>query len=107
MDFIPAAILSGIAYDCLKNGTALTAQKLKEKLREWLISDEIATAVSQELGQINLTDEMSESLITKKIESSPSLMTILSEIKRDPKINIVNQYHSGSGDNVARDKIVK
>ena len=105
MDFISAALLSGVVYDTLKTGVSITSGIIKDKLKEWLINEEVCKAITKEIQKLELTDEMSESAIEKRINNSPELQSILSEIKRDPN-KVTNQYHSGSGDNVAGNKII-
>jgi uncharacterized membrane protein YheB (UPF0754 family) len=106
MDFISAAILSGIVYDTLKQGVSVTSEIIKDKLKEWVITEEVSKAITSEIHKLELTDEMSESAIEKRINNSPELQSILSEIKRETNIKITNQYHTGSGDNVAGNKII-
>lgn len=104
MDFIEATILSGIAYDMLKYGTSLTANNLKQRLQGWLVNDTVANALEQQLGKLQLTDELSESAIAKKISTADELMALMAQIK--PNSTTIIQTHSGTGDNIAGNKII-
>lgn len=106
MDFLTASILSGVAYDYIKNGLTLSADLLKEKLKDWLISDDIAIAISKELENLELTDEYSERVIERKISESSQLIKLIEAVKPAHKGNTIVQNHHGAGDNVGRDKVV-
>lgn len=105
MDFLTASILSGIAYDAIKHGMMLTTDNLKDRLRDWLMDDSVLFKLSSELEKLSLTDDMSESAIEKRISASPELISILENIKPAVESNTIIQSHSGSGDNIGRDKI--
>jgi len=104
MEFITSAVLSGLLYDMLKHQVSLTADNIKEKLQGWLVDDSIAKSVEIELVKLQLSDEMSESAIANKLASADELAVLLREIKSTTQTTII-QTHSGSGDNVAGDKI--
>ena len=105
MEFITGAVLSGILYDMLKHQVSLTAGNIKEKLQGWLIDDSMANAVETELAKLQLSNVMSESVIVKKLDNSDELIALLKEIKPITQTTII-QSHSGSGDNVAGNKII-
>ncbi len=102
MEFITGAILSGIVYDMLKCGVSLTANNIKVKLQRWIVEDYVAVAIEEELHKLQLSDEISESAIEKKIAASDELTALIEKIK--PNTTII-QTHSGTGDNVAGNKI--
>ena len=106
MDFLTSTILSGIAYDVIKCGMLLTADNLKDRLRDWIIDDSALTVLTGELNKLSLTNEMSESAIERKIVASSELISLLENIKPVSESNTIIQSHSGSGDNVGRDKII-
>jgi hypothetical protein len=107
MDFLSATVLSGITYDILKNGLALNVEHIKERLKGWVGVEIITPQLSTELNKLNLTKEMSEIAIEKHISQSSILLELLSSIKREESKNIIVQHHTGSGDNIGRDKIIK
>lgn len=106
MDFLTGAVLSGITYDMIKCGVILSTDELKERLRDWIIGDSQLLILSNELKKLQLTDEMSETAIERKIAASPELKQLLENIKPASGGNTIIQHHSGSGDNIGRDKII-
>ncbi|MGZ8152658.1 MAG: GapS6a family protein [Methylovulum sp.] len=106
MDFLTSTILSGIAYDVIKCGVLMTTDNLKDRLRDWIIDDYALSVLAGELNKLSLTDEMSESAIERKILSSTELISLLENIKPISEGNTIIQSHSGSGDNVGRDKVI-
>lgn len=106
MDIITGAVLSGITYDILKNQAKISASALKERLKEWLIDEDTAIKLSEELSNLSLSDEMSEKAIQHQVNSSDSILHLLTKIQ--PKHEkTVNQVHIGIGDNIGGNKIIK
>lgn len=105
-EFLASTILSGIAYDIMKCGAILGVDDLKDRLRGWLISDAQLATITYELNKLELTDEMSETAIARKITGSSELKQLLENIKPISEGNTIIQTHSGSGDNIGRDKII-
>jgi len=106
MDFLTSTILSGVAYDMIKCGVILSADNLRENLKDWIIGNTELSGITNELNKLSLTDEMSALAIEKRITASPELKLILESIKPISEGNTIIQHHSGSGDNVGRDKII-
>ena len=113
MDFITTAIIANSAYDIFKSGLKLSGETLKERLGQWLKEALITESVAAELTKLGLNDEMSELAITRRIEQSPEIASLIRNINADvavvaeSTITSVTQNHSGSGDNVAGNKIVQ
>lgn len=105
MDFLTATILSGIVYDLIKQSIAITADHLKQRLNDWIIDEVTALKLASGIQQIDNLEDMSEKAIAAKLQSNPEIESLLSNIK--PAHNIqINQTHTGSGDNIGRDKII-
>ena len=113
MDFITTGIIACSAYDVFKSGLKLSAGMLKERLAQWIKEDFVAEALAQELTKLGISDEMSEVAITRRLSQSPAIAGLISEINSKvaivatSTITSVTQTHSGSGDNVAGNKIAK
>ncbi|WP_019865943.1 GapS6a family protein [Methylovulum miyakonense] len=105
-EFLTSTVLSGITYDIIKCGAMLGVDDLKQRLRGWVISDIELAAMTYELNKLELTDEMSETAIERKITASAELNQLIENIKPSSESNTIIQHHSGSGDNVGRDKII-
>ena len=105
MDIFTSAIASGVIYDMMKNGIAFTAKNIKDKFVGWMIDESSATLIADELKKLNLNDDMSEKAIEKIVNSSLDIQSLFKEIKTDKNADTITQIHSGTGDNVGRDKI--
>ncbi|RDI10768.1 hypothetical protein [Comamonas sp. AG1104] len=111
MDFITTGIIASTAYDLLKMGLKLTAKTIKDRLGTWIKDDVIAVAVSEELTKLGISDEMSEKSIERHLEQSVEISRLIQTINASSAvvapsaITSVSQVHSGSGDNVAGNKI--
>jgi len=105
-EFLTATILSGVTYDMLKYGAILSVETLRERLKNWLIGEQELSLLADGLNNLQLTDEMSETAIERKIAASLELTELLKNIKPTTENNTIIQNHSGSGDNVGRDKII-
>ncbi|NOV29050.1 hypothetical protein [Methylomonas sp. ZR1] len=105
-EFLTATILSGIAYDVMKCGVVLSIDELKQRLKGWLISDTEIVILTDELKNLELTNQMSETAIERRILDSHQIQSIIKNIKPASEGNTIIQHHSGSGDNIGRDKII-
>lgn len=106
MEFLTSTILSGMLYDGFKNGVAVTEKFLKDKLQGWLIDDALLGQLAEKVNALEL-ENFGEHIIERKLNESRELQEILKLIKPEQNTNIgsVNQYHSGSGDNVVNKTI--
>lgn len=86
----------------LKHKLNLTASNIKKKLQNWIIDDSVAKDMEKELQKLQISDEMSESVIERKISESEKFLELMKTITSSPTII---QNHSGIGDNVAGNKI--
>jgi len=107
MEFLSSVVLSGFLYDMLKHGISVTANTIKTKLKDWAINEVVATALADEISKLNLTDELSESAIENRINQASSLVGLMGTIKKAENVTTIIQNHSGTGDNIGRDKITK
>lgn len=113
MDFITTGVIASTIYDVLKRGAQLSGDILKSRLGSWIKDEVVADALATELAKLNINDELSELAINRRLENSSQLLTLLQEINAQAAIaapstiNTVTQTHSGSGDNVAGNKITQ
>lgn len=104
MDFYSASLLSGALFDLTCHGILLTKESIKSKLKDWIISDEVALALENQIQDLNITEDHSPKYIEKQLNASSEIISLLKKIK--PTTNIINQTHCGIGDNIAGDKII-
>lgn len=113
MDFITTGIIASSVYDVLKNGFKLSAEMLKQRLSQWIKEDIVAESVVKELTKLGINDDMSERAINRCLEQSSEITALIREINAEvavfapSTITNMTQTHSGSGDNVAGNKIVQ
>jgi hypothetical protein len=101
MDFLSAAVLSGIVYDFVKMEVKVTTKILQHKLANWMLGDDVIEKLAVEVNKLELNPEMEAADVTATIESSSSLTSLLKSLKPDNNAQtIVNQTHSGSGNNI-------
>ena len=104
MEPISTVIISGVIYDMLKHSISITGSNIKTKLREWVIGDAQSEKLATAINRLDLNDEMGEKAINKQLMSSNEVVTLLSQIQ--PNNIVITQSHSGTGDNVAGNKII-
>jgi len=104
MDFMTSAVLGGIVYDILKNNLTITSQLLQSRLTSWVINDETVVNLATQLNRLDIDAEKSERSIQREIENSEDLSELVETIRRVQ--STITQQHSGSGDNIAGDKII-
>ena len=112
MDFITTGVIASTVYDLLKHGLKLSADELKNRLGQWVKENVVAEAIADELSKFDLHDGLSEKAISQHLEQSQTISTLISDINAKAAlvapstVTTANQTHSGSGDNVAGNKIV-
>lgn len=112
MEPLAIGILTSAVYDILKHGVTISAAALKERLGGWLQNDTDAVNVEQAIKELSVHDGLSEKAIRQELERSAVLGSLIQEINAKivqnapSTITTVSQTHSGSGDNVAGNKIV-
>ncbi|MCC2606583.1 GapS6a family protein [Planctobacterium marinum] len=105
MEFLTAAVLSGIIYDGIKAGATLSGDFLKTKLKNWLVSDEQITEMLKRLKEAGINGDLGEHAIERKINQSEDLLNLLrsipastTEIKVSQSSEIGNNvYIQGNG----------
>ena len=106
MEFMTATILSGIVYDMLKRSIVVSAQSLKNELIGWIVDESVVQKTAIEINKVQNLELLGERGLQQSFEQNKDLIEILKEIKVEGNKTTINQKHSGSGDNVGRDKIV-
>jgi len=86
--FVYSAIGGGVAYDSIKKLLGNSYEVLKSYVK-------------------NEDKEKFEGALELLLTQNKELKVQIEDLKKGKTINIVNQTHNGSGDNVAGDKITK
>ena len=99
MEFLNAAILSGLIYDGVKTGVAFHYEVLKSKLQDWLIDDSQMQKIYEHLEEVGVNEELSQNAIEKRINSSQLLLELIGQVRlRD--INQIVSQTSMVGNNI-------
>lgn len=91
MDFITTTILSGAIYDLFRSGVALGAEQLKNKLKDWLVSEEQAHEMVLLLNESGIHEDLGQHAIKRRINENPSLLELLKAIKSNEKTTQITQ----------------
>lgn len=105
MEFLTSTILSGMLYDGFSRGIRLSSDFLKQKLQNWIIDEQTIEHLIDKLRTLNLED-LRERAIEQKINNSDDILKYIQCIKKVQATNSIVQNHSGSGDNIAGNKII-
>ncbi|WGL96310.1 GapS6a family protein [Arsenophonus nasoniae] len=105
MEFLTSTILSGMLYDGFSKSIRLSSDFLKQKLQNWIIDEQTIEQIVDKLRALNLED-LSERAIEQKINNSDDILKCIQCIKQIQANNSIVQNHSGSGDNIAGNKII-
>lgn len=103
---ITTSILASCLYDMLKHSVEVTAGNLKLQLQRWAVDDATSNALERQISDLPLNDEMSERAIERELVRSRGIMEIINNYRPRGAVTVY-QTHSGHGDNVAGDKIIK
>lgn len=102
MDFITTTILSGALYDLFKSGALLSAVQLKNKLKDWLVSEEQSQEMVLLLKDSGVHEDMGQHAIERKINENQPLLELLKVIKPNEKMMQITQQVD-TGVNVVND----
>ncbi|MGP5211737.1 hypothetical protein ACTXJ5_13210 [Psychrobacter alimentarius] len=96
MDIITGAIISGIIYDILKNGTLITAKNIKDYFSEELleISNEQAREIAEQAKSLDF-DNPNEVSKDEFIEKHRNFFNVENSLNSTATQNIKNNYNSG------------
>ncbi|WP_417310922.1 hypothetical protein [Devosia sp.] len=101
-DFMTASILSGIVYDIVKEGVSVKFENLKEKLSDWIVSDERIESIVEQLKTDGVNEDLNQRAIERRVNESQKMLDMIKDIQRSNNTiqitetgnNIIN---SGSG----------
>lgn len=106
MEYLTTTILSGMTYDLIRNGLQISTMTLKEKLKNWLISDSEVEILVKQINDIDQLEDLNELAICRNLDKNPTIQELIINIPQDNSNNKVTQNHSGRGDNIAGNKVI-
>ncbi|QDO82473.1 hypothetical protein FM037_03470 [Shewanella psychropiezotolerans] len=101
---IAIGLVSNVIFKALCISTTVTVDILKKHFDN-PPSDEILQQIASKAQELEIDDEWSPKRIERAIGADPSFLQMLSA-SNITSSTIINQHHTGTGDNVAGDKIV-
>jgi hypothetical protein len=81
MDFLSAAILSGLIYDGVKEGAAISFDMLKSKLKGWIIGDAKIEEMIEKLKEAGVNEDLAPHAIERKISEHQSLLDLIQQVR--------------------------
>lgn len=103
MDPQVLSIVATVAWEAIKDGVKVTTNRLQKALKGWILKDDACENVIKVVNSIPESYKINAKLVEGYLESNTQLIDVLSKVAVEGVGNIT-QYHSGSGDNVGRDK---
>lgn len=79
---ISTGLFTSVAYDLLKNGGAMTVPHLRNKLKDWVFSDETANHIVELSSNVPANKRVDANALEDYIQSSGLWQSQLSEIKQ-------------------------
>ncbi len=106
MEFLTATALSGVIYDLMKSGIAISGSAIKGKLQSWILDDACVERLALEVNKLNINDEMSEKAIDKRLSGVSDIADLIAQINASGSKVSINQNHSGTGDNIGNNQYI-
>lgn len=97
MEFLTSTILSGLAWDGIKEMGKITGTYIKKKLKGWIIDDKQAYEIAENINQMPELYKKSEKILEGAIEDNERLMNILKSIRSESKYEQNNSNSTNSG----------
>lgn len=101
MEFLTSTILSGIAWDVIKEGGKLTAEYLRENLKSWILKDTDYEIISNSINESSAIDTKSIKYLDAYIDSNEAINDVLQNINYNTNYmqdnNVYNNSVNASG----------
>ncbi len=99
MEYLTAAILSGLIYDGIKDGAKIGFKLLKSKLQGWIADDNQINKIVEQLKEAGVDEDLAPHAIERKINEYQPLTELLQQIKASGNNSYVSQV-SNVGHNI-------
>ena len=80
MEYLTAAILSGLIYDGVKNGATIGYKLLKSKLQGWIVDDNQLNKIVEQLKEAGVNEDLAPHAMERKINDHQQLTEMLQQI---------------------------
>lgn len=94
MDELTIGVLSSAVWDLIKKGATVTANKLKGKLKDWILSDDELNTLADTINRASMDKILSERALQEYLYSNEEIIKVLSNAKH---IENITQTVNGDG----------
>ncbi|EKO3839026.1 GapS6a family protein [Vibrio hyugaensis] len=91
MEYLTAAILSGLIYDGVKNGATISYELLKSKLQGWIVDDNQLNKIVEQLQEAGVNEDLAPHAMERKINDHQQLLEMLQQIQSTDSNSHVSQ----------------
>ncbi|UXM81947.1 hypothetical protein N7V09_20210 [Shewanella seohaensis] len=77
MEYLTAAILSGLIYDGVKNGATIGYELLKSKLQGWIVDEKQINRIVEQLKEAGVNEDLAPHSMERKISEHQPLTDLL------------------------------
>ncbi len=92
-----------VGWEAMKDGLKLTTRKLRAALKGWILKEDECERITAIVNETPEAYRKNSTLLAGYLESREDFCEVISDAKMEMSNNLI-QSHSGSGDNVGRDK---
>lgn len=96
MNFLESTMLSGVTYDLIKVGMKLTANFLKEKLKDWILEEEDYEKLANAINSATKTDKSTQKCWEAFLDSNEAVNTILERAQKAENNSMVQDFSNAS-----------
>ncbi len=87
MDELTIGVLSSAVWDLIKKGATVTANKLKGKLKDWILSDDELNTLADTINRASMNEIVSERALQEYLHSNEEITKILFNSKLNVTVN--------------------
>lgn len=94
MDELTIGVLSSAVWDLIKKGATVSANQIKEKLKDWILSDDDINTLADTINRASVNEIVSERALQEYLYSNEEIIKVLSNAKH---IDNITQTVNGDG----------
>ncbi|MCR5652581.1 MAG: hypothetical protein K6F88_02150 [Ruminococcus sp.] len=96
MDELTIGVLSSAVWDLIKKGATVSANQIKEKLKDWILSDDELNTLAETLNRASMDEIVSERALQEYLHSNEEIIKLLFNSK--PNVTVNPTIYGGDGD---------
>lgn len=95
MDELTIGVLSSAVWDLIKKGATVTANKLKGKLKDWILSDDELNTLADTINRASMNEIVSERALQEYFRYNEEIIKILSNANRKVTVKQIIEENTG------------